>query len=360
MIPDLADMTSPATHYATHNVAELEPASTGGLYLRRFPGAVRRALSPLGRMVAEESAGVEIRFVTEGDAFRLSLGAEPFCLDQFEFNTLDVFIFRGDFFHSRRKVETGRINPILVTDIGGGIRQRMNGLGAEALKRCRFSPEVWRIFLGRFPATLIELSTFGAPCRAPLPTEVPAKRWLAYGSSITNGGSASAHPLAYIYQAAHRLGVDVYNQGLSGSCHCEPEVADYFASRQDWDLITLELGVNMRQGFTPEEFEKRASHLVHTVAQAHPERPIALLSIYPNADLPPACDADAPLACKQLAFNEALRRIAATAGNNVHLIDGSSILQTFHGLSTDLIHPGDYGHIEMGQRLAESLKALLN
>ncbi|MGC8553288.1 MAG: hypothetical protein ACP5O7_10540 [Phycisphaerae bacterium] len=52
-----------------HNVAALEPADGGGLYLRRFPQSVRQSLSPLGQMVSQESAGVELRFVTKAKSF---------------------------------------------------------------------------------------------------------------------------------------------------------------------------------------------------------------------------------------------------------------------------------------------------
>lgn len=352
-------MDSSRPRYATHNVVEFEPANTGGSYLRRFPHSVRKALSHLGHMVSEEAAGVEIRFVTEAQSFRVSLGVEPTCLDPFEVNTLDVFIFKGDFFHSRRRLEAGKINHLVVADVGGAMHERIKAISPAVLRGRRFSPEVWRVFIGRFPATLVELSTYGYPCRAPLASEVPAKRWLAYGSSITNGSAASLHYLAYIYQAAHRLGVDVFNQGLSGSCRCEPEMADYLAARKDWDLVTLELGVNMRQGFTLEEFEQRASYLVNKVAGAHPDKPVAVISIYPNADMPPACrDSESQVARQQGAFNEALARIVKQIGNNVHLIDGSRVLREFTGLTMDFLHPGDYGHIEMGLHLAELLKPL--
>jgi len=344
--------------YTTHNVVEAEPAPTGGHYLRRFPRAIRAALSPLGCMVSEESAGVEIRFVTEGHGFCLTLGAEPSSLNPAENNSLDVFIFRGDFFHARRQIEAGRANHIVINDIGGALSERLGRLAPAAFAGRRFSPEVWRVLIGRFPASLIELSTHGKPCRAPYPEELPTRRWLAYGSSITNGAGASAHPLSYIYQAAHLIGVDVFNQGLSGSCRCEAEVADYFASREDWDLITLELGVNMRGEFTPEEFEQRAEHLVRTVRKAHPTKPIALISIYPNADTTLYTSYPETLnTLRQSAFDKALERIAAESC--AHLIKGDKILRNFGNLTTDLIHPSDYGHIEMGRNLAAHLGLLL-
>ncbi len=60
-----------------NNTVELELAAGGGVYLRRFPKAVREALSPLGRIVSQESAGCEIRFVTEAESLRLAVSAQP-------------------------------------------------------------------------------------------------------------------------------------------------------------------------------------------------------------------------------------------------------------------------------------------
>lgn len=343
-----------------HNVAAFEPAPSGGTYLRRFPHRIRKALSPLGRMVSEESAGVELRFVTESDNFLLTLGAEPSRLDPYETNPLTITLFRGDFVHSQRTVSAGRINPIQVTDIMGVLPERLARINPEALKTCAFSPDVWRICLGRFPATFIGLSTNHFPCRAPLPSEMPARRWLAYGSSITNGAGVIGHHLSYIYQAARLLHVDVYNQGLSGSCHCEPEMGDYLAARDDWDLITLELGVNMRQKLTVEEFRERATALVHRIARAHPGKPVVVISIYPNVDLAPyGHDASSEMATKQAAFNNVLRELVVQGPANLHFLDGSAILGDFRNLSLDLIHPSDFGHIEMGRALAEKLSPLL-
>ena len=76
-----------------HNVVEMEPAAGGGFALRRIPASVRGALSPLGRMVAADSAGCEIRFVTEAESFRLALSVLPSCLEKLEQNVPDLTVF---------------------------------------------------------------------------------------------------------------------------------------------------------------------------------------------------------------------------------------------------------------------------
>jgi len=39
-------------------------------------------------------------------------------------------------------------------------------------------------------------------------------------------------------------------------------------------------------------------------------------------------------------------------------VEGREILRDYRGITKDLIHPGDYGHIEMGANLAAALHGL--
>lgn len=228
-----------------HNVAETEILSDGGLALRRFTKNVRGALSPLGRMVAEDSSGIELRFVSEAPCFRLSLGGTPSPLSNNEPNGQEVAILRGSFVHSVHQLEPGKINHINITNLTGS-DNFLDFVGNDSRNR-GFSPEVWRVLVGRYNNIFYGLETYGHPTRPPAASEVPAIRWLAYGSSITNGASASLHLHSYVYHAARVSKMDVLNLGLSGSCFCEPEIAEYIGARDDYQVLTLEVGVNMRK-----------------------------------------------------------------------------------------------------------------
>ncbi len=342
-----------------HNVVELEPAEGGGVYLRRFPSRIREAISPLGRMVSQESAGVEIRFVTEARSFRVGLGSLPSVLAPYELHNQDVMIFRGAFFHSRHQLVPGRVNAINVVNIGGV--EPFDTITDSAARACGFSPQVWRILLGRYPAILHGVDTYGYPRRPPHADELPSRRWIAYGSSITNGASPTVHHNSYIYTAARIAGLDVCNQGLSGACLCEPEIADYLAARDDWQVMTLELGVNMRGGFTAEQFRDRAQSLVRRISTAHPDRLIVLITIFSNAASPGnSCTPDAQVTARQEDFDAILRELAGQRGTgNVRLIEGKELLADAGALCIDLIHPSDYGHAQIGHTLGPRLRDLL-
>jgi len=330
-----------------HNVTETVLQPDGGLALFRIPKAVRDSLSVLGRMVAEDSAGIELRFVTEAPAFRISLGSLPSFLSPYEFHGQEVVIFRGPYVHSVHRIEPGRVNVIHVAPWSGAPLPE----SASGTKRRGFSPDVWRVFLGRCARIFHGLETFGAPCRPPHPEELPSRRWLAYGSSITNGAAPSSHLGSYIYHAARAADLDVLNLGLSGSCHCEARMAEFLGSRQDYEIATLEVGVNMRKDFSPEEFQARVTHLLDAVAAPGSNRRVFLLTPFPNMN-------DSGLSAAQEAFSQILRGLAASGKwQGVSLIEGGAILDDPGDLTADLIHPSDYGHARMGMHLGQILRA---
>lgn len=342
-----------------HNTVELEPAPGGGFMLRRLPRAARQVLTPLGRMVAQDSAGCEIRFVTEAESFRLAVSTQTSCLAPFELNGQELVIFKGAYQHSTVRLEPGKVNHLHITDIGGPTRAAFLDIKPDVRDTAYFPHTVWRFLFGRYAAVFHELDTYGYPVRPPTPAERPAKRLLCYGSSITNGASPSLYHLCYAQGTARLLGMDLLNLGLSGSCMCEPEMADHLASRDDWDVMTLELGVNMRQSFTPDQFRARSRYLVERLIAKHPRKPLALITLYPNAHHPAMALAESEVLRTQVAFNDALRDLHASLHHpNLHLIEGADILRDPSGLTKDLIHPGDYGHMEMAWNLATRLRGI--
>jgi hypothetical protein len=344
-----------------HNTVELEDAAGGGVHLHRFPKAVRDCLSPLGRMVSQESAGCELRFVTEAENIRVAVSSLPSTLAPWELHNQDVFIFKGAFFHSHQRLQPGKVNHIHLTDIGGGVKNAFLALKPDVRDTVYFSHNVWRVLLGHYPAVFHEVDTYGYPVRPPKPEELPKQRILFYGSSITNGASPTLYHLCYVQQCARHLKADALNQGLSGSCHCEKEMADYLAARDDYDTICLELGVNMRQGFTPDEFEARSRYLIERVIARHPDKPVFLITIFPNGQSPQNALKTDDLQHNQEAFNQILRDLAANLGHrNLHLLEGREILTDYSGITQDLIHPGDYGHCEMGSHLAARMREIQN
>ncbi|WP_079912878.1 SGNH/GDSL hydrolase family protein [Paenibacillus sp. 32352] len=330
-----------------HNVVELERKELlPGLRLQRFPKRVRHALSENGRTKAVQSNGCELRFVTDAKHVRVTLAS-------LETNGR-VLVFRGDFFHSSHTLQAGIAHTIHLE-----IPERFADVEPDSLHNRAFSSKVWRVFCERFNAVFYEVDAFGHEVRPPDRDEVPRLTYLAYGSSITQGAGALSHYNGYVQQAARRLEVDVLNLGLSGSCHCEREVADHIAERSDWDFAFLEIGVNMMSSVPAEEFSRRASYLLDGIIAKHPDKPVFLTTIYPNrASF--YKDQSHAAADNMRKYNDILRAYAAFKNHNrLYLLEGSDIMTDFTSLTSDLTHPSDYGHITMGERLAESMRSVV-
>jgi lysophospholipase L1-like esterase len=339
-------MTALSTPYPVsfHNVGELERlGDLPGVLLSRFPRQVREALNRRARHVALEGVGCEVRFVCDHPDVRVFVAAQkPEFGEQ-----LEIRVFRGDFEHSIHQVPPGQTAVLSLAE------PTTFGAPEPSQLRQGFAPNVWRVQFGRGPGLFLGLDGLGGTIRPPTPEELPKACWLAYGSSITN-----SHLDGYPQVAARRLGVDVMNKGLSGACHCEPEVADWLATDCPWDFATLELGINMR-GMLPERFAELAGYLVRKVVGENPGKPIFLIPIFPNC-LSPGIAKEDQVSGNEVAFNQILRDLAAEiASPDLHLIEGDQILDQFTGLRTDLLHPAPYGHAVMGLNLAEILRPVL-
>lgn len=324
-----------------HNVAELTDVWREGKKMQRVPEDVRTHLNPGAQNRCLFMANSEIRFVCDGPA-RVTLSS-PQGHGQF-------MVAYGSFMDSGKYPITP--NPLTLELT---VNERLLKIDPKQLANDPWSPRVVRLIFPRQEMVVYKIE--GQNIRPPKAPEMPSLTYLAYGTSITEGGASTMPHLSYVGQTARNLGADLINLGMSGSCHAEPQMFDYIASRDDWDIATLALSVNML-GFEVEEFQKRVRYGINKVAQAHPNKPVACITLYPFGD--DLCDASKEAAQKAQAFRQVLRdEVAASGKANLHLIEGPEILDQINGLSHDMIHPSDFGMMRMGQNLAAKLKALL-
>lgn len=330
-----------------HNVVELEQKEHfSGLQMHRIPVDIHKYLTERGRWNAQMSPGSEIRCVTDSENIRLFIstlqGDGP------------VLVFQGDFFHSSHHVTPGKIHCIHVEP-----KPKFDNLHNDVKKGRRFPANVWRFMLTGFFPFFHQLETFHHDVRPPNNDEKPAQKWLAYGSSITAGAGALMPHSCYVQQAAWRLGVDVLNLAQGGACFCEPQLADFFAERGDWDFATLEIGVNMLATVPIEKFAERASYFVNTICNKNPDKKVILITPFTNNHH--YAKEETIYSTRQVEYTNFLNEFVTQSTHaNLHVINGREILTDFSGLTADLIHPFDTGMTQMGQNLAEKLKPLIN
>jgi lysophospholipase L1-like esterase len=342
-----------------HNIAEVIPGDHGGVSLQRVPEAVRQQLEPPAQEKTLWAGGAEIRFVmnapTATVTVSLSAESEPNALAQNDPPTVSVYF--GPFANKPRRYEIG-IEPTTITiEVEETIRERFLALASGSGSKFAFHPGVVRLVMYRGKFTLHAVH---GDVRPPHAAELPDLTMLTYGTSITHGSVASGFHLTYAAQTAWRLGVDLVNLGVGGACLCETAFADYIAGREDWDLATLALSVNMiGRGFSLQEFGERVGYLVERVAASSPGRPVFCITIYPYfGDFGyPQPEAKAPADEFRLELEGIVARLAASGSvPRVQLIPGPSLLTDPGGLSVDLIHPADHGMLQMGENLAARLQ----
>jgi lysophospholipase L1-like esterase len=324
-----------------HNVAELRGVSRGRR-LQRVPEDVRLCLNQRAQEKMLSPAGSEIRFVSSGAPVRVTVSCPE--------GTAEAIPFWGPF-QGKERFRIG-LEPQVLELV---YPERLKKLDEHTRDGLLYSPKMCRLTLRG--DGLVYHGIEGEGLRPPTVDEVPKLRYLSYGTSITHGSSATAMHLTYVRQVAWRLGADLINFGVGGAAHCEKELSDYLAQREDWDIATLALSVNMVGGFSVEAFTKRVEYMVNTVAGANTARPVACISIFPH--FRDFC-VDEALTEKTETFRQVLRDAVRICPHpNVHLLEGPDMLTDKGGLSVDLIHPGDFGMIEMGERIAGRLKGLI-
>lgn len=325
-----------------HNVAELVPAPGGGLQLARFPSAVwPSAEAAMGGDTIRSSNGCEIQFVTNKPRARLWL--RPLS------GSAELVHFRGNHLSCYQTLPAGQVTCLDLTlpPLEANRDPAIRALGG-------YSPEVYRIYSVGATLAYHGFDPMGGTVRPPTEGELPRRRWLAYGSSITQS-NATAH--GYVSCAAQMLQARPCNLGMGGSCFVEPAIADFIASR-DWDFATFELGINMvNPSRANARFAEKVAYLLDTVTRAHPGKPVFAITIFDNGTYHEIETSDWQRDVQEK--NEIVRAAAARHPDQITLIEGTGIVPDLRGFQVDLLHPEPFAHARMGLRLAQAIEPVL-
>lgn len=102
---------------------------------------------------------------------------------------------------------------------------------------------------------------------------------LCYGTSISQGASASRAGLSYSNILTRTTPYDVYNFGFSGSAQLEIEMANIIASVPGLKALTMEVSANAGQS---ENLYNRFEDFIDRVYTSYPNLPILLISPFLN------------------------------------------------------------------------------
>ncbi|MCE5328392.1 MAG: GDSL-type esterase/lipase family protein [Planctomycetaceae bacterium] len=324
-----------------HNVAQLAAATEGGHDLQRVPDGVRAVMNDWGKTFARHGAGCEIRFnVAPGSVAKITLQVT-------EDNVIPPLasVFMGEFcckvVHVGREPTTITFDPAKLTIYPEKLHR------VAAARAVRFDAGLVRICLPHLhPVRLLSVEGDLTP---PRPEQLPHRRYLAYGSSITHGAYAITPECSYAMLTAKALGADLVNMGFGGAARMEPEMAAYIAGRDDWDFATLEMGINVGDWST-QQFHDTIEPFVQTIAAAHPGKWIFCIDLFTfEGDFNP----DPPTA---VSFRQVVAETVAKINSPkvVHL-DGRKLLTDPRNLWMELVHPSADGMFEIARNLSQAM-----
>ena len=243
-----------------HNVKELYEAK-GGIALCRVPQKLGDFLDNGGRWGIPRTGGVEIRFVPESSVYITLSTLEP--------NTrANLTVYYGS-----SQIGTLHFEDTIIDNTPRKIR-------FVASPETEFLDIVHKGFNKPFSKNVVRILCDGKPivihsvegnARPPKKDELPDKTILFYGSSITHGVSAVLGNLNWPFILAERLKVDEINLGFPDGCRFQHEMADYIATRQDYDAIFLEIGINFF-GEDNAIIKERVLYMLNALRKNHPDK----------------------------------------------------------------------------------------
>ncbi len=189
----------------------------------------------------------------------------------------------------------------------------------------------------------------GARLEAPTPYSHSAPI-LYYGSSITQGASASRPGNVYSAILARRFDTDFLNLGFAGGACGEAAIAEYMASLSP-SVFVCDYDYN-----APSVEHLAATHLplYRTMRAAHPELPIILIT----KPILLACGDNPDNDRRREIIYETYRTARAEGDGRIYILDGKEAFAPYEaGMGcADGVHPNDFGMWVYAENIARILK----
>lgn len=320
-----------------HNCAELvKIPDSDGLRIQRVSETTRLKINEGAQKVSCDGANVELRFVPKDPTqpIKLSLSSK--------YGASKLYIFWGPF---RKCMELNIPATPTTFEIALPKDEPLLKYWDDDGLSLAYHPSVCRVLLSW---GIVYYHGVEGEFSPPPSNLLPEKKLLTYGTSITQGANAHVPWTNFAYLTAHRLGADLLNKGMSGSCHLEKELADDMAAL-DFDYCTLCLSVNMVGLFDVEVFQSRARYLLEIMIEKNPSAKFVCfspLTYFGDWNGPKEHKDNLPV--YRFALESICRDLDAP---NLRFTHGNELLTNPGGLCTDLIHPVEFGFMEIAEKL---------
>ena len=206
----------------------------------------------------------------------------------------------------------------------------------------------------------------GAQLLPPAPRNVPVV--LFHGDSITHGHGVTSPRETYVWQTCEMANCQPLNLGFGGSAWTDVAVADYIASRKDWDVLVLMLGTNSFGGNdsagkreTLAQYRDKYDAFLNSVRAKYPAKPILCITpILTRQDIIHQANKNGDL---PQAYRETIQQVVEQRqlrDHNLYFLDGLKLINDpIYLLVIDQVHPNVGGSLKMAEGIAATLKPIL-
>ncbi len=329
-----------------YDVKENEAISVHGLYdyrsqngFPRLPKAVAEATNMRVRCLYTNPAGGRVRFKTNSK--RLAIKAKYPNLTPRSILTGQVST-GFDIYIRKNGVPTFYAALYPPVDMEDGYEKSI------ALGEGEAEIEIYMPLYNDLESLSVGLDS-GAYLAAPTPYthSIPI---LYYGSSITQGASASRPGNVYSAILSRRFDADFINLGFASGALGEASIAEYMANLSP-SVFVLDYDYN-----APSAEHLEATHLplYRRIRAAHPETPIILIT----KPILLACGDNSDNDRRRAIIYETLRIARAEGDKNIYALDGKEMFAPYEtGMGcADGVHPNDFGMWVYAENIAKILK----
>ncbi len=326
-----------------HNIEHLlEDENNQGLLMSRVPMKVRENLNPKAQMTAFDGPGCEIRFNIRSGSVVVTLLRLP-ATEILGKGICEIYYgsFQGPYFISPQIV--GNKPEKIRIDKPAKIKL-MEKIAKE--KNMPFDPNLVRVILPYdWRCCLLGIE---GDCSPPKENQIPQKKYLVYGSSITHGSTSVRPSGIYPRIIADKLGFDLINLGFAGSACLDRELADYITERKDWEFAILELGINVIE-LTVKEFREKVDYFINKLVENNQDRWFFCIDIF-------TCFRDYLNQVKIKEFRKIISdKVQSINSPKLVYVSGKDLLTSASSLTADLLHPSASGMEEIASKLYKKI-----
>jgi lysophospholipase L1-like esterase len=191
---------------------------------------------------------------------------------------------------------------------------------------------------------------------------------LFHGDSITHGHGVTSPRETYVWQTCEMANCQPLNLGFGGSAWTDLPVADYIASRNDWNVLVLMLGTNSFGGRdaagkaeTLVQYREKYGAFLDAVRSKHPSNPILCITpILIREDIVRQKNRNGDSPQDYRNSIQQLVEQRQKMDRDLYLLDGLKLINDpLYLMVIDQVHPNEGGALKMAEGIAATLKPIL-